>query len=108
MGRVEGSGRGFVFENFPRLVCNEKVSGASLCLTFYARLRLALHTLPPPPKIVSPSPTTLKYLDPPIHLLQGSAEVCGPPLKKVDPHGVQLLQSVWSPGLTKVVGPTVL
>ena len=34
-----------------------------------------------PPEIVPPGPNTSKYLDPPVQLLQSSAEVFGPPLK---------------------------
>ena len=32
-----------------------------------------------PPEIVPPGPTTSKYLDPPVQILQSSAEVIGPP-----------------------------
>ena len=34
-----------------------------------------------PPEIVPPGPTTSKYLDPPVQILQVSTEVFGPPLK---------------------------
>ena len=34
-----------------------------------------------PPEIVPPGPNTSKYLDPPVQLLQSSAEVFGLPLK---------------------------
>ena len=50
-----------------------------------------------PHEIVPPGPTTSKYLDPLVQILQVSTEAFGPPLKWVDPHGVQLLRSNWTP-----------
>ena len=50
-------------------------------LVLYQRVGRLVTNKMDPPEIVPPGPNTSKYLDPPVQLLQSSAEIFGPPLK---------------------------